>query len=95
MFQIGKSAESEDSQMFFKISVLKNFSMFTGKNLFWSLLLLKFEAFSPAIFLIRDSNTVVFSKYCKIYKNNFSYRTPAATAFTKSRIGNYTENLRE
>ena len=95
MFQIGKSAESEDSQMFFKISVLKNFSILTGKNLFWSLLLLELEAFSPAILLIRDSNTVFFCKCCEIFKNNFFYGTPPAAAFIKSRIGNYTENLRE
>ena len=35
---------SSHSQMFFKTSVLKNFAMFTGKHLFRSLLLIKFQA---------------------------------------------------
>ena len=36
---------SSRSQMFFKIGVLKNFAMFTGKHLCWSLFLIKLQAF--------------------------------------------------
>ena len=36
---------SSRSQMFFKISILKNFPMFTGKHLYWSLFLIKLQAF--------------------------------------------------
>ena len=31
-----------------KKTVLKNFAIFTGKHLYWSLFLIKFQAFSPA-----------------------------------------------
>ena len=36
------------SQMFSKTGVLKNFAIFTGKNLCWSLLLIKFQDWRPA-----------------------------------------------
>ena len=42
---------SSHSQMFFRIGVLKNFAVFTGKQLCWSLFLTELK---------RDSNTVVF-----------------------------------
>ena len=32
------------SQMFFKIGVLKNFAIFTGKDLYWSLILTKLQS---------------------------------------------------
>ena len=47
-------------QMFFKIGVLKHFTIFTGKHLSWRLFLLKLQAFRPATILKRDSNTGVF-----------------------------------
>ena len=50
---------SSSSQMFFKISVLKNFAIFTVKNLCWSPFSIKLLAFMHAIILKRDSNTVV------------------------------------
>ena len=43
-----------------KKCVLKNFAIFTGKHLRWSLSLIKLQAFSPAALLKRDSNTGVF-----------------------------------
>ena len=36
------------SQLFFKIDVLKNFAIFTGKHLSWNLFLIKQQAFSRA-----------------------------------------------
>ena len=44
-------------QMFFLIGALKNFAIFTGKHLCWSLFLIKLR---PAILLKRDFNTGVF-----------------------------------
>ena len=41
--------------MFFKISVLKNFAIFTGKRLCCSLFLIKLQAFWPKPLLKRDS----------------------------------------
>ena len=52
------NAKSSCSQMFFKIGFLKNFTIYTGKHLCWSLFLLK-------VFLL-------FSEYCKSFKNRFN-----------------------
>ena len=46
--------------MFYKKAVLKNFPIFTGKQLSWSLLLIKLQARRPAIVLKRDPNAGVF-----------------------------------
>ena len=43
-----------------KKGVLKSFANFTGKNLRWSLFLIKWQAFWPTNLLKRDSNTVIF-----------------------------------
>ena len=48
------------SQMFFKIDVLKNFGNFTGKQLCWSLFLIKLQSWRPETLFKRDSNTGVF-----------------------------------
>ena len=37
-------ADYETAEMFFKIGVLTNFAIFTGKHLCWSLLLIKLQA---------------------------------------------------
>ena len=52
--------KSSRSRMFFKISVLKNFAMFTGKHLCWSLFLKNIQAWRPATLLKRYSNIVIF-----------------------------------
>ena len=43
-----------------KKPLLKNFAIFTGKQLCWRLFLIKLQAFSPETLLKRDSNTGVF-----------------------------------
>ena len=47
-------------QLFFKISVLKNFTILTEKHLWWSLFIIKLQAFRPATLLKRDSNPGLF-----------------------------------
>ena len=44
---------SRRSQMFFKIGVLKNFAIFTGKHLCWSLFLIQLQAQAQACKFIR------------------------------------------
>ena len=57
----GEILRSSCLQMFFKIGVLKNFAIFTGEYLFWSLFLIKLQlAIRPATLLKTDSNTDVF-----------------------------------
>ena len=61
--------------LFFKVGVLKNFAVFTGKHLRWSLFLKMFQAFT-----FTTPTLVIFSKDCEIFKNSFLYRTPLAGA---------------
>ena len=51
--------EAGQSQVFFKICVLKNLAIFAIKYLCRSLLLTNWQAFMPATLLKRDSNTGV------------------------------------
>ena len=51
---------SSSSQMFFKIGVLENFAIFTGKHLRWTISLVKLQASRPATLLNRDPTTDVF-----------------------------------
>ena len=44
---------SSRSQMLFKISILKNFAIFTGKHLCWDHYLIKLQAFRPTTLLKR------------------------------------------
>ena len=54
--------------MFFKIAFLKNFSIFTGKHLGWSLFLIKLQAFRSNT----ESPTQELScEYSEIFKNTF------------------------
>ena len=51
--------------------VLKNFANFTGKNLCWSLFLIKLEFWGPAT-LLKKTLTQVFScEIYKLFKNNY------------------------
>ena len=66
-------------QMFFKIGIFKNFAIFTGKHLCWSLFLIK--AFRPVILLKRDSNTGIFLRIIRNFKKElFFYITPPVAA---------------
>ena len=47
-------------QMFFKMGVFKNFANLTGKDLCWSLFLIKLQASRQASLWKRDFNTGVF-----------------------------------
>ena len=57
--------------MIFEIISIKNFPIFTGKHLFWGLFLIKMQAFRPATFLKRDSNTDVSCGYYEILRTVF------------------------
>ena len=65
-------------QKFLEIGALKNFAIFTGKILFWSLFLINFQAIWPATllqFYYRTLTQLFSCEYCRIFKNNFFYRT--------------------
>ena len=59
MFDTGKHRSSH-LRCFIKINASKNFAIFTGKHLCWSLFLIKLQAFRPTTLLKKGSNTSVF-----------------------------------
>ena len=62
---------SSSSQIFFKKAVLKLFSNFTGKSLYWSFFLINLQAFRPAASLKRDFNKSVFCEIAKFFRTLF------------------------
>ena len=71
-----KTFKSSRSKMFFKIGVLKNYAIFTGKHLCWNLFLINLQALRcrpEGDSKKRGLNTVYF------YKQLF-YRTPPMAA---------------
>ena len=58
---------------------VKNFAIFTGKHLCWSLF---FSKAWRAATLLKEAPTHMLScKYCETFKNTFSDRTPPVAAF--------------
>ena len=64
-----------------KRAVVKNFAIFTGKHLCWSLFLMKLQAWRPAILLKRDPTQVFYYEYLEIFKNTFSEKHMQTAAF--------------
>ena len=50
---------SRSSQIFFMTGLLKNFAIFTGKHLYWSLFLIKLQDWR-LVFLLKETPTQVF-----------------------------------
>ena len=50
--------------MFFEIGVLKNFALFRGKQLCWS------------VIFDKVAGQQLSSEYCEIFKNSFFHKTP-------------------
>ena len=69
------------SQIFFKIGVLKNFANFLGKYLWWSLFLIKLQAWRPATLFRRDCNTGVFHWNLRNFQEHLFYRRPLVATF--------------
>ena len=76
-----RNRRSSCSQIFLKISVLKNFAIFTGKHQCWSPFYRKLQVLKPAQVYQKETPTQVFScEYCEIFKNSFLYRTTMVVA---------------
>ena len=65
-----KKSKSSRSHIFFEKSSITNFAIFTRKHQCWSVFLIKLQAFRPAAFLKRSSNTGVSCGYCELFKNS-------------------------
>ena len=66
-----------------KKGMLKNFTIFIGRQLCWSLFVIKLLVFRPVVLLKRYPSTEVFygSEYCKVSKNTyFEEHLPAAVS---------------
>ena len=74
---------SSRSQMSFKADVFKNFSIFTGKNLCWSLFAIKLPACKPANLLKRDSKTSVFLLILLNFQEQFFLQNTLGSCFLK------------
>ena len=76
-----KSTQKQPPEMFYKKAALKNFVIFTGKNLCWSHFLIKLQASRPETLLKKDSNTVFSCEYCEIFKSTcFEEHLPPAAS---------------
>ena len=70
---------SSDPKAFYKKSVLRNFTKFTGKNLYQSLFFNRPQACN---FIKQDTLAqMFFCEFCEISKNPFFHRTPLVAAF--------------
>ena len=79
-FTILRSTQKQPPEPFYKKAVFKNFAIFTGKYLRWSLFSITLQVFRPAT-LFKKIPALVFScEYCKIFKNRHFYRAPPVTA---------------
>ena len=73
--------QKKPPKVFYKKAVLKNFAIFTGKRLCWSLFLIKLQDSSPAFLLKRDSNTGLFLWILRNFKEHLFWRTSANRYF--------------
>ena len=67
--------------MFIKIGSLRNFVILTGKQLCWSLFLIKLQALRPATLFKRHLNTGSLLWISRNFYKQFFYRTPPIAAF--------------
>ena len=73
-------------QMFFKISVLKSFAIFSKMHLCWSVFLNNLQAEGLQLYLKTSPTQVFFCEVCEIFENTFFYRTPPVTASAPRRL---------
>ena len=71
---------------FIKKIVLKNFAIFTGNHLWWSLFLTKLQAIRPTTLLERDSNTGVYLGILRNCWEQLFLRTSANGCFYNKKI---------
>ena len=75
------SYRSGHRRWFIKKSILKNFAIFSGKNLCWSLFLIKLQVFRSATLLKRYSNTGVFLLILRNFQEQLFWITSARGCF--------------
>ena len=71
-----RKSRSRHLEVLRETDVLKNIAKLTGKQLCWSLSLIKFQAFRPATLLKKTSTQVLSCEYCKNFEH-LSWKTSA------------------
>ena len=74
------SSRSSHQRCSVKKAAFNIFAIFAGKNLCWSLYLIRLQAWRPATLLKSDSNAGSSCKYCKIINNTYFEEHPWTTA---------------
>ena len=75
--------------MFFKLSVLKNFAVFTWKHLCWSLFLIKLQTCrkTPSLILfVHERSNAYMRKYSKLINRKSNYRSSCPEVFCKKGV---------
>ena len=92
--EYGKS-QKQPSQMFFKIGVLKNLEIFTGKHLCLSFPLIKLQALAWNIIKKRLQHRCFPLNIAKFLRTTFFYKTPlmAASLICSKSINNKDTSL--
>ena len=88
-----KKSRNSHQRCSIKKAVLKNFAIFTGIHLCWSLFLIKLQAYRPAILLKTDSTKGFFCEYCEIFKNTLFEKHLQTTTSVNSRAVVFQESL--
>ena len=78
--------EKQPPEVLCKKHVLKNLAIFTGKQLYWSLLLIKLQAFRPATLLKTILKQVFSCEMCKIFKSTYFEEYPRTTVSVQFQI---------
>ena len=73
--------QKQPPEVFYKNAALKNFAIYTGKYLPWSLFFIKLQACRAAALLKRDSNTSVFLSILRSFQEHLFWRTSANCCF--------------
>ena len=91
--------------MLFKKGVLKNFALFIGKHLWWSLFLIHLQALRPVFpsylnfimqLYLKETPAQVFScEYCKIFKNTYFEEHLRTAASIKNKLNVRNRNARK
>ena len=80
------SSRSSHQRCSVKKAAFNIFAIFAGKNLCWSLYLIRLQAWRPATLLKSDSNAGSSCKYCKIINNTYFEEHPWTTASELRRL---------
>ena len=77
--------QKQPPEVFYIINAFKNYVIFIGKHLCWSLflILIKLQASRPATLLKRDSSPDVFLLILRIFEEHLFWRTSTNSCFWK------------